>query len=226
MLYLLRSVEFIDTDTFILKIVPKKGEVFQFKPGQYIQISAFDNIRSFSIASSPHTRDYLELCIRIYGGWTRKLSELDIGSEISIDGPFGTFTWSDLYTNNVFLIGGIGISPIMSMIREMEIHNKKVQNVILYGNRTTTIPYKKELDNICSKLHYSIQYILSAVGPNEKWNDYKGFINEEILLKEANLESKPTFFISGPPVFIELMKKILIKFNIESEKIKYERPEK
>src|SRR5256885_1407486 len=84
-------------DTFILRAKPKDAiPITPFQPGQYVKIKnpksdKPDEEHIFSIASSPNTKDYLEFYIRVYGDWTKKLSEAQVGDIIQIEHPFGSF---------------------------------------------------------------------------------------------------------------------------------------
>src|SRR5579871_3747366 len=102
-------------DTYIFRLHPKP---FNFLPGQYVflQNTLFkpDDPHPFSIASSPFQKNCLEFCIKKYGQWTQTFSQKEKGEIVYISEPQGNFLWDQSIEHAVVLLGGIGISPIMS----------------------------------------------------------------------------------------------------------------
>src|SRR5215831_13138347 len=103
----------------------EKPEGFQFKTGQFITVTLIDppendaegNTRSFSIASAPFEEDLVFATRMRDTAFKRVLRRLELGREIRISGPFGSFTLhTDASRPAVFLVGGIGITPFRSMI--------------------------------------------------------------------------------------------------------------
>jgi glycine betaine catabolism B len=220
--------KFITPDIFIIRLKRAESDKFDFLPGQYIalEIPGFksDKKHYFSIASDPNHEDYIELCIRIYGDWTKHLSAKIEGDTVEISGPFGEFIWKQNVKYPVFLVGGVGISPVMSML--LYIAHKKIDAkcILLYGNRTPeTVIYKEELYNVQELIDLEIVNIYSHLLPQVQVDGYKGFVTKDILAKEVYFDKKPTFFITGPPIFIEKMQDILKnEFNVGSRDINFE----
>lgn len=213
-------------DTYIYQLKPKKKEdTFTFLPGQYVLVKNAkykpNEEHPFSIASSPTDLTSLEFCIKTYGDWTEEMTKAEIGDTFHVSEPQGNFTWESDTLHAVFLLGGIGISPIMSMLRFMRDMKLDPDSLImLYGNRTPeSVAYRKELEELQKSLHtLKIVDIYSHIPDEFPWNGYRGFITKDILEKEVNLTLQPTFFTIGPPVFIEKMDELLDAFSIPSEK--------
>lgn len=213
-------------DTFIYRFSPDSTSPLLFKPGQYVFITNPQSENPlephpFSIASSPLQTDYLEFCIKTYGDWTKELEQSKEGQTFLLSDPQGNFTWDSSILHTVFLLGGIGISPIISMLRfmlDMKLHPKSL--IMMYGNRTPdTVAYRKELEEIQNLLPMlKIVDIYSHLPDNHPWTGYKGFITQEIIEKEVNLTLKPTFFYIGPPIFIEKMDSLLDQLSVPQEK--------
>lgn len=212
----------------------EQNTIFPFLSGQYVFLKN-PNFKPgeqhpFSIASSPTETLYLEFCIKVYGDWTDELTQLETGNTIEISEPQGTFVWDSKVTYAVFLLGGIGISPIMSMLRYLQAKHETLYITILYGNRTpNSITYQQELNKL-SKInpHMHIVDIFSDVPESEPLpnpHNYRGFITKDIIQKEADFQKNPTFFIVGPPVFIDLMQKILADFSHKNDQIRIEKLE-
>ena len=65
-------------------------------------------------------------------------------------------------------------------------------------------------------------HIFSDLKPDDPWKGYPGFITNEVLENEVNFKNKSTFFIIGPPVFIEKMTNLLKEFSIDEKQVKKE----
>lgn len=98
--YIVKNIYKPTLDAVILEISREdNGEIFKFKPGQYVSVSIpkknlFKKYR-FSIASSPENKNYFRLGIRILGGFTQKISQMKIGERINISGPHGDFIFNE-----------------------------------------------------------------------------------------------------------------------------------
>lgn len=215
-------------DTYIYRFKPVSGKILHYKPGQYVYLKnplyAMDEEHPFSIASSPMNPDYLEFCIKTYGDWTETLTTLNPGGKIFISEPQGTFTWDSTILQAVFLLGGIGIAPVMSMLRFMRDMKLSPQSLImLYGNRTPdTVAYRQELDDLAKVLPLKVVDIYSHLTDNHTWKGYRGFITKDIMDKEVNFTLHPTFFVIGPPIFISKMDDLLGEYQVPEKKVRTE----
>lgn len=227
--YLIDEINFINNDVFWLKVKPASGgKIFSFQPGQFVSLKDSKSGKAqqghfFSIASSPDETNYIELCIKIIGFWTRSLARKKPGDEIMLSGPWGKFIWSDQIKKAVFLAGGVGITPFLSMFRH--IHEKRLESsiLLLYGNRTPdSIIFKNELDFLIKKPFGKIVHILSDVVDDHAGQSYKGFITADIIKKETEPVKKSTFFVCGPPVFVQKMRKTLMGMSVNPANIRQE----
>ncbi len=217
-------------EVYIYQLKKKdSSSVFDFLPGQFCRIKNPAYIKPeethlFSVSSSPSNKNYIEICLKVYGFWTQTFSQKKVGDIIKISGPYGNFVWDNTIPNAVFLAGGIGISPMISMLRYLKEEKLNPHITLLYGSRTKdSIAYKDELDNLridSKNLH--IIHILSHLKPEDPWPGYRGFITKEIFQKEVDFSLNPIFFICGPPIFVKLMNQILEQFKIAPQYIRQE----
>lgn len=182
-----------------------------------------DNGRFFSICSAPQA-DYLEFAFKVYGDWTLALSQKQHGSTLLITGPYGTFTWDDSYTYAVFLAGGIGITPFLSMLRHIQEKRLQLSLTLIYGSRTPAdIAFRHELETLVQSLPRSkVIHVLSDVTKTDQWDGYCGFISKQLLDEEVVWENSPIFFICGPPPFVSLCQQLLATKGIPQKRIKAE----
>ncbi len=211
-------------DTYILRFTPQSKKKYRFLPGQYCEIQLPDITvkRPFSLASTPNSR-HIEFCIKPYGAFSTTLSSLPIGSPIQISDPKGSLVWDSTISDAAFLIGGIGISPVMSLLRSLGKSKTRPTLTIFYGNRTPeTKAYEKELRVFQKNLGIRVFDIYSHLPQQHPWKGYRGFITAEILQNEIRDLTQTTFFLIGPPVFLEKMQEVLHTLRIEKNRIKYE----
>src|SRR3989344_1472441 len=123
----------------------EKPDGFSFRAGQYLDMrflnppetDAEGNVRTFSIASAPY-ESKLMIATRIRDtAFKRVLSNLPVESEISIEGPMGNFVLhGDATRPALCIVGGIGITPVRSIVLEATHEEAKREIVLLYSNHT------------------------------------------------------------------------------------------
>ena len=209
-------------NTFTL--VLKSEKAFSFKAGQFcflrLNKGKFYARHPFTISSSPKEAR-LRFTVKLEGRFTKALSELKKGEEVIIDGPFGIFTIEDEQKNLVFIAGGVGIAPFMSMIKDKTIADNQSQNIILlYGSKTKEdIIYRERLDNI-KKDCFKKVYILSDSRSFLKADEYEtGHINEEIIRKYVKNINNSLFYICGPESMKNNLKGTLNKLGVNKHNI-------
>ena len=117
------------------------------------------------------------------------------------------------------IAGGIGITPIRSILTSLEKKKGDIGTVILiYGNQNKEdIAFRDELKNL--KLHdYHLIHVLSDTTGME--NAYQGFINADIISKEVPKSSNAHYMVSGPPVMVEAIKKTLATIDVTEDQIR------
>ncbi|MBI3623274.1 ferric reductase-like transmembrane domain-containing protein [Candidatus Pacearchaeota archaeon] len=215
--FFLKEIKQETNDTFTLVIEPKQPVAF--KPGQFFFLR-LDGRKlyarhPFSVSNVPEK--YLNFTIKDTGRFTKEAKNLKPGDEIRIEGPFGKFIVDDDNEKDlVFIAGGVGITPFMSMIKDNINKSVKRNIILLYGSKTEKdIIFKKELDSI-SQSWFRKVYVLS----NEKTDNYDfGRIDEKILLKYVKDVKDKKFYICGPKAMMDSLKQTLKKLRIKKEDI-------
>src|SRR5262249_41744769 len=148
----------------------------QFLSVRFLNKSMWWEAHPFSISGI--FDNSLRISPKNVGDFTSKLGSLKKGTKILIEGPFGSFTQNLSTTNKIlFIAGGIGITPIRSLIESFGKSNK--QMVLLYSNKTEReIVFKNELQNLAKKTNLKIIYVISE---DEKFKGEKGRIDKEKL---------------------------------------------
>ena len=226
--YTVTSNKFIAKDITLLQIKAKSNnDIFDFLPGQYAAISFKKNgqvspFRCFSIASSPSIRGRLEFGIKIEGKFTQSVSKLNTGDDVYLMDPYGEFTINPQKNKNiVFIAGGVGITPFISMLRTFL---PTVPNTtMLYSIKSIEeAAYLKELlqlshDNSNFKLMIFVtkEKLTSSMTPEF----FSGRINSKIIESIIARGPNPVFYLCGPSGFMAAIKNNLIAHNISDSKI-------
>jgi ferredoxin-NADP reductase len=162
----------------------------------------------------------VELTTRLTGSdFKNALDALPLGSEVKFRGPMGRFVFGYEAPRIVFLTGGVGITPIRSMLRYLAdtggaARMEGQELVLLYGCMTEDgVVYDRELDGFAKTLP-GFRVVLVITEPTEKWQGYRGFITADILRAELADPTAWTCYVVGPPPMVVAMQKILGELEI------------
>ena len=211
----IKSVQHITHD--VLQIVTEKPRQYKFTPGQATEVAINKKgwqkkKRPFTFTSLP-SNDYLEFTIKTYpshDGVTNELLKLEKNEELILHEVFGAISYKD---EGVFIAGGAGVTPFISIFRYLQINNKIGNNKLIFANKTKEdIILAQEFENI---LGSNFINILS----NEKVNGYAhGQITEDFLKPHIKSSIK-NVYVCGPPPMMEAIEKQLKYLNVNEEQI-------
>ncbi len=195
---------------------------FRFEPGQYIHVSFLTRglwePHPFSLSDIPNGQ-YLRLSIKAIGDYTSDIpKKLTAGTKVLIEGPLGRFTEAAAKRDKFLLIaGGIGITPLRSLIDSLDRHNKDV--VLLYGNKTAAdIVFREEL----TKINRQHCHILSNDSQAEVKGAESGYIDEEKIKRLVPDFLEREIYLCGPPVMMDSIIKILTSAGFSKKHLRYE----
>jgi ferredoxin-NADP reductase len=209
------------------------GKPFSYVPGQYVMLAFPDDLeskRAFSIVEYyPKAMEILVL-IKKQGIFTQRIFDSKPGQELIISGPYGRFTLADAGFLDgedskakplVFIAGGIGITPIYSMLLEA-LNNNHSNDIHLFytAKNIEQMPLYEQLNELENgklriKYHFTMQDSQGAVCKNKRLgcND---------IVEEVPDFDKGTYFICGPSAMIEGFRKELLEKGIPDERIRSE----
>jgi len=199
------AVDAVTRDIVSLRLKPT--EPFEFKPGQYadLTIPGTEEHRSFSMATTPSTPDEIEFLIKKYPGgrFSGLLDDgLDVGDELSLTGPYGSFTIKDGHVLPVVCIGGgAGMAPILALLRHLSETGSTRPVRFYYGARTASDLFY--LDTI-KELGANLAGFEFVACLSESMNGAQGIEVEEgnvtdvVERREAQL-GKCEVYLCGPP---------------------------
>jgi ferredoxin-NADP reductase len=219
-----------DTKTYRLKPVAG-GEVLAYKPGQFVQLhltpdSEVKMSRSYSIASSPSTREHLDLTIKIQGTFPQFLKDLQPGHVFGLRGPLGHFYFDPATQPHIVLLGaGVGITPLMGMLRyhtHMKLPNKVT---FLDANKTVedTI-YHAELNDVHMKQNPNFKMVFSytRLPETDPWKGERGRISWDMITRHVEDPMNVHYFICGPDQMNKDLKVLLLEKGVPKERVKLE----
>ncbi|MEI2579501.1 ferredoxin reductase family protein [Scytonema sp. PRP1] len=208
--YLVETVVPQRGDVWNLVLRPRGHEGMRFQPGQFawitLQISPFRmREHPFSIASSAEHPESIEFGIKAVGDFTNTIKDVKPGTKAYLDGPYGVFT-TDRYENTagfVFIAGGIGITPILSMLVTLAERNDERPLLLIYASKTwEDVTYREQLEALKDKLDLTIVHVLRK--PPEDWSGETGYVDKELL--QRYIPKRPAtrnYFICAAPKMMD-----------------------
>lgn len=198
-----------------------------FRPGQYFYINIIINgIKAehhFSFSSSPTEKGYIEFTKRITEHeFSQALAVMKPGGWAHLQGPEGEFVLPDNVKKLAFLSGGIGITPLRSMLKFISDTESNWDIVLLYGNKNVEeIVFRHELDEISEKVK-GIRVFHVIADPPEGWKGKTGIITKQLVQELIPDCSERLFYTSGPPSMVASLEKQLTALNIPESQLKHD----
>jgi len=207
------------------------AEKIDFIPGQFLNIMFDEQNKTnpelnkyLSISNSP-SKDYIEVTKRISNSaFSQRLLELKTGDRIIGKGPFGNCVMKNEDKKIAFLSGGIGITPIISMIEHITEHKLLTDVILLFSNkREDDIPFRKELDAMRkSAARLSIIYTITECQPKDP-ACVSGVISKELIINRIPDMNERIIFIFGPPPLVEALQQLCVDIGCAKDHIRIER---
>lgn len=201
----------------VLRIVTEKPPHYHFEPGQATEVSINKpnwkaEKRPFTFTSLPVDK-HLEFTIKVYPshhGVTNELLKLKTGNELIIGVAWGAINYKG---EGIFLAGGAGVTPFISIFRSLHSQNKLGNNKLIFANKTKAdIINEAEFKNMLGKNFINI---LS----DEKTDHYAhGYITKDFL-KQTGVDLNKNFYVCGPPPMMDAVEKQLNMLGVAQESI-------
>jgi ferredoxin-NADP reductase len=190
------------------------------------ETDAEGNKRSFTLTSAPYEDDLIITTRMRNTAFKRSLKTVPLGTEIELDAPWGELVLhDDPKVPAVFLTGGIGVTPVRSIVLQAT-HDKLPHKIFLfYSNR------KPEdaafLDELTSKQKDNPNFTLIATmtkmdGPSQQWSGETGFINKAMIQRSIRDLTLPIYYLTGPPQMVAAMQKTLDEAGVKHDNIRTE----
>jgi predicted ferric reductase len=200
----------------------------RFMPGQYGYLclgSPFAaNEHPFSFSGSSEQPGQLVFAIKELGDFTSGIGRVPVGARAFVDGPHGSFS-TDLTpaAGYIFIAGGIGIAPFMSILRSLADRRDPRPLLLFYGEKQwDDLAYREELEALRSQLNLTVVFVLEK--PHDGWVGETGFVNEALLRRHLPAEGfERQTFICGPNKMIDAVEAALLRCGIPEKHVSAER---
>ena len=212
----------------------EKPAGFAYKAGQSADLTLIDppetdaegNTRPFSLASAPYEDDLMVATRMRDTAFKRVLKNMMPGSEIMLDAPHGSFTLHNKAdVPAVFLTGGIGITPVRSIVLQA-IHDNVPHRILLFysNRRPEDAAFLDEVERSHDKDpdYTFIGTMTEMEKSNREWQGDIGFINQAMLLKSIDDLTLPIYYVDGPPAMVNAMRTILKESGVDEDNIRTE----
>jgi predicted ferric reductase len=216
-------------DTTTLVMQPDGHPGFRFRPGQFGWLTVWGSPfkitgHPFSFSSSAAFTDgRVEMSIRNLGDFTREIHKVPVGKRVYLDGPYGAFTTGNPADMHVLIAGGVGVTPMMSMIRTFADQGDKRPVVLLYGSKDwESITFYEELEALKARLNLTVVHVLADPPPG--WTGERGFITAEVFKRYLPPPfADHEYFICGPNVMMDAIEAALGQMKVPMSKYHSER---
>ncbi len=219
-------------NVWTVKLAPPAGKVvYDYYPGQFQFITFLrgGNLpveeHHWTISSAPTEKGFVSSTIKESGDFTSTIGLTKPGDTAIVQAPFGRFSHvlhpedKDL----VFLAGGIGITPFMSMLRHMRDTESDLSVVLLYANRSEAdIVFRNELTEMqeAEKPRLKVVHVLSS--PDSNWTGERGHVDREKIARFVGSIEGKSFYVCGPPPMRIKLIDTLREMGVPYERIRTE----
>jgi predicted ferric reductase len=214
---------------YTLTLEPEGHAGFRFKPGQFGWVSLWNGPfaimeHPFSFSSSAERAGQVAFTIKEAGDFTSTIKDAKPGQRAYLDGPYGAFSFErHQAAGYVFLAGGIGVTPILSMLRTLAERRDRRPLLFFYGsNGWDDIIFREELDDLKTRLDLTLVHVLTD--PPEGWKGETGFITAALLERHLPKDyNSREYFICGSDPMMDTVEAALVKIGVSLEHIHSER---
>lgn len=215
-----------------LQVIFETAEDFSFKAGQYCFITLKSlkfpdergNRRHFSIVNSPNQKRTITFTTRLReeSGFKKTLKELPLGTEVELGPIAGVFILPEDSTRPlVFIAGGIGITPFMSMLTYIKEADLPYKITLIYSNRDqSSTAFLSEVQKLSQEIPDFKLIFTMTEDPN--WSGEKRKIDANFIKDYIQDVNQPLYFVVGPPPMVEAIEIALTQAEVKAENIKIE----
>jgi predicted ferric reductase len=211
--------------TLVLRASGHEGT--EFRPGQFAWLKIGESPfvfeeHPFTIASTATTPWRKEFTIKALGDFSEIVAGLRPGRTVHLDGPHGAFTLDGLRSDGfVFIAGGVGVTPMLSMLRTLAARGDRRPVVLVVAGRTADeLLHRHENETWAHELDLRVVEVLEE--PPRHWDGHAGWLSEKILeaaLPQQRSRRHRDYFVCGPGAMVAATTQVLRNWGIKSSRI-------
>lgn len=222
-------------DTWTVEFEPPRDQPPpSFEPGQFHFVTLYRGDRRydgeehhFTISSSPAQGPTRTSTIKHSGDFTATIGATRPGDRAVIQGPYGRFSYTLCAPDEryLFIAGGIGITPLMSMLRHMRDTGLDAEVLLIYGNRTEDdVVFREELEQIAAGEAPRLRVVHVLSEETAGWEGETGYIDRDLLARVVGEDlSGHSIFLCGPDAMMNALTPQLIAMGARPERLYTER---
>lgn len=218
----------VSHNTWQLDLVPDGHAGISHVPGQFALLTIHrddmpDERHPFTISGPPRENGMISFTIKESGDYTARIGETPVGASAIVEGPYGQFCHLRHGGDRLLMIaGGVGITPILSMLRYMAAHDDERPITLIWGNRTEAdILYREELERLQETLDLRVVHVLSE---QPDYDGETGYVDADLLGRVLDLdESGGEIYLCGPPPMMDAVADALGELGVDRGRIHSER---
>jgi len=217
------TVERCGADIALMRL--RKPDGYDSQAGQWFRLT-LDTVegtatRTFTNAAAPDD-EWLEVITRLSGSaFKNRLGQMRTGDEVEIVGPGGRLTLPADEKRVAYLVGGVGIAPARSMLRDA-MHRRHVFDdaLVLYGNRDAKcVPFQDELLAMDSA---GVRVVPVLERPHPGWTGETGLVTASIVARHCDLADGRPLYVAGPPPMVAAVQRVLDELGIDESRRRIE----
>ncbi len=223
-------VEKLAERTWEVALAPESHKGLAYRAGQFVWLNIGHARHAlaenpFSLASAPAAGPELRFVIKELGDFTNRIGAVEPGTPAFVDGPHGTLTIDGRVEPGVVMIaGGVGIAPMLGLLRQMQATGDARQRLLIYANRAESqIVHRDELDALAEDPRCDVVHVLSE--PSEGWEGPTGFVDAALLARLLPIPQARGWLhvLCGPPEMLAAVEDALIGLGVPARQILSER---
>jgi len=210
----------------------EKPAGFEYRAGQFADYTLINppetdeegNTRGFSFITAPY-EDHIGAATRLRDtAFKRVLRDLPIGTEVKLDAPYGDFTLHKTETTPaVFIIGGIGVTPVRSMVSQATHDKTGHKMLLLHANRTLTdAPFRADFEQLAKdNPNFTYVPVVTDEAPEAATGEH-GRVDGAMLQRHVSDLNAPIYYLAGPEGMVKAMRQLLVSLNVNEDNIRTE----
>jgi predicted ferric reductase len=203
-------------NAYTIRLRPVGHEGIRFEPGQFgwiiIGRGPFATTQHpFSFSSSAEVDDgSVEMTIKAVGDFSSTVGDIPVGTRAWVDGPHGVFSPDRNEGPGFVLIGGgVGITPLMSIMRTMADRDDRRPVLLVTANpRLEDATFLEEIESLTERLDLRVVHVVER--PDSDWTGETGFVDADLLRRHLPQRAeRQQYFVCGPPPMLDALETVL-----------------
>jgi glycine betaine catabolism B len=205
-----------------------RPESFTFRAGQFltvrVQVDGQPHVRCYSISSAPEATGYIEISVRRQGLVSSTLhATVRPGSSLDVKPPAGRFVYPGGEGRPLVLIaGGVGITPLISMLRHGVVADPGRPTTLLYSARgSRELAFRDELMSLARR-HPHVRLVCTVTEPGADWSGRVGRLDGAFITECVPDATSAVFLMCGPHEMIRVLSEALIGRGVPESQVRFE----